>query len=343
MNDIADAALYDLGELTPSEVAADVDAFLDSLPGACLFRRRGRAAGRRAVVGLLHGNEPSGLVAIHALLRRTEPPHADTLCMLGAVHAARTLPRYAHRMLPNARDLNRCFAQPYVGQEGAVAHAMLETLRAFAPEGVVDLHNNSGHNPAYAVGTRLDAQRLGIAGLFTERYVYTTLRLGSLMEAIEDTFPIVTIECGRAKDPVADDVARQGLFRFVDAPMLPTRAPGDRDLRLFGGLIRVQLAPGLRIAFARGPRPDFDLTFDSDVDRHNFQPLAAGTPIAWVRRGGTWPVQAFDSEGREVSREWFAVEDGALTTLRPLMPMMMTTNPQIAVSDCLFYVVQELG
>jgi hypothetical protein len=339
-----DGVLHDLGELGDRDaLPADADAFLDALPGACLIRRRGRGPGRRAVVGMLHGCEPSGLRAIHALLVRSEPPAVDTLFVIGAVAAARTPPRYRHRMIPGGRDLNRCFAAPFAGAEGAIAAAFLEAVRAFSPDAVVDLHNNSGHNPAYGVATRVDAARLGIVSLFADRYVYATFRLGSLMEALADELPIVTIECGRAGDPAADEVARRGLVRFLDAAALPRLPVGGPGLQMLGGIIRVCLAASLTLAFDGRPHPEAHLTFDVDVDRHNFQPLAAGSALGWVRAGSPWPLSAHDADGREVSRDWFAVHDGAQVTRRPLMPIMMTTNPRIAVEDCLFYVVRPLA
>jgi hypothetical protein len=339
----SDGKFHDLGELiAPDALPADADAFLDGLPGACSIRRRGRGPGRRAVAGLLHGSEPSGLRAIHALLRRPDPPAVDTLFFVGAVTAARMPPRYRHRMLPGGRDLNRCFRAPFAGAEGAIAGSFLDAIRAFAPDALVDLHNNSGHNPAYGVGTRVDPERLGIVSLFADRYVCSTLRLGSLMEALADELPIVTVECGRAGDPDADEVARRGLSCFLDAAVLPRLPVGASGLQLLGGLIRVCMAPALVLAFDRHPHPEANLTFDVDVDRHNFQPLVAGSAIGWVRQGSPWPLAAYDADGHEVSRDWFAAREGALVTLRPLMPIMMTTNPRIAVEDCLFYVVRPL-
>src|SRR5262249_47450166 len=159
-------------------------------------------------------------------------PAVDTLFLIGAVAAARISPRYSHRMLPGGRDLNRCFCAPFSGAEGSIARALLDAVRAFAPEALVDLHNNSGHNPAYGLGTRLDPERLGMVSLFAERYVWSTLRLGSLMEAMADELPIVTVECGRAGEPSADEVARRGLARFLDVDLLPRLPIGDPGMQL---------------------------------------------------------------------------------------------------------------
>jgi hypothetical protein len=110
-------------------------------------------------------------------------------------------------MLPGNADLNRCFAPPFAGPEGEVAREALRLLRGLGCEALVDLHNNTGHNPAYAVATHADAAVLALAALFGERLIVSDLQLGTLTEATSGDFPSVTIECGRAGDPAADRAA----------------------------------------------------------------------------------------------------------------------------------------
>jgi predicted deacylase len=170
----------------PAALPRDVDAFLDGLPGPTLLRLAGRDRGRvRVVAGTLHGNEPSGVRAIHHALR-TVVPAVDVLFFVGAVEAARAEPRFGRRMLPGRRDLNRCFRPPHHGdgEDGRVAEAVLAQVRAAHPEAVVDLHNNTGHNPAYAIGTAVDGPRLALGALFAERFVCSSVRLGTFVEAL---------------------------------------------------------------------------------------------------------------------------------------------------------------
>ena len=86
--------------------------FLQQLGGPAWFTVKGRdTSRRRVIVTLLHGNEPSGLKAVHALLSQEIVPATD----LGILVAGRILPcvkTLTHRYIPGERDLNRCFKPP---------------------------------------------------------------------------------------------------------------------------------------------------------------------------------------------------------------------------------------
>jgi hypothetical protein len=262
----------------------------------------------------------------------------DIVCFVGAVAAAHAHPSFAHRMLPGRRDLNRCFRPPWDGDDGTVARDVLANLERARPEAVVDLHNNTGHNPAYAISVHPGASHLALASLFVTRFIHSTLRLGSLMEAFLPEVPAVTIECGRALTPQADAFARERLARFAAMEGLPTAAP---RMHVFVEPMRVTLRAGSTVAFAETPQAGSELTLDTDVDRHNFTRLASGTRIGWVARDEPLPLEVRDGAGHDVTRALFDVHAGALVTVRPVIPIMMTTNPIVAAADCLFYIVRD--
>jgi hypothetical protein len=321
------------------ELGATPEAFLARLAQPTLFRVAGRDRSRtRVLATLLHGNEPSGVRGLHRWLRSGAEPAVDALVVLGAVPAALAPPGFAHRMLPGEPDLNRCFRAPFAGAHGALAEEILAAIRAARPEALLDLHNNTGDNPAYAVATRVDPARLGLAGLFSALFVASDLRLGTLTEATEDLCPGVAAECGRAGAPAADAAAAALVERFLGADALPTR--GEGELSVLRRPVRVCLASGARVAFGWEPAPGADLTLSGDTDRHNFQTVAAGSALGWVRDAAAWPLEARGADGAEVSRELFALDGLRLTARQPLVPMMMTTDPVVAASDCLFYAVR---
>ena len=161
----------------------------------------------------------------------------------------------------------------------------------------------------------------------------------ALVEATEDIFPSVVVECGRAGDPAADAVARAGLDRLLgEDDVLGTSPP---PLRVLGEPVRVEAAAGVRLAFGTGPGPGVDLVVDEEIDRHNFELLPPGTELGWLAPDAPWPLDARGADGRERSRELFEARDGRLVARATLVPIMMTTDPRIAASDCLFYAVRE--
>ncbi len=317
------------------DVCADPDAFLAGLRRPTIFHVRGRDRARaRVVAGTLHGNEPSGLRAIHRVLVDRLEPAVDVWFFLGAVEAARAAPGFAHRMLPGRRDLNRCFRPPFDDLDGAIARDALAQLRAVQPELIVDLHNNTGHNPAYAVGPSTDGAYLGLTALFARTFVHSGMSLGTFSEAFADLAPSVAIECGRAGDPGADATAHAGLVRLLrleDPEALVVTDP----MAILVDPVRVMLRPGVTLAFAARPVPGVALTLVPDVDRHNFQTLAPGTALGWLE--GPWPLVAMDEHGRERAHELFLDDGGTLRTRTTFVPMMATTDVAAATQDCLFY------
>ena len=342
MEDLNDGPLVELDGLGPEDVPPDLEQWLFTLPGSVAIRLAGRDRQRtRAVTVLLHGNEPSGLAAVHRFLRSGQVPLTNLLIIVGAVPAAKLDPVFSHRFLPGRRDLNRCFLGPPDDEEGRIASAIVAEMRRHSPEAAVDLHNNSGHNPAYGVSTRLDPVRLGIAGLFAPRFVLSGLGLGALMDALEDELPIVTIECGRRLDPGADACGYAGLRRFVEADQLP-RVPLDSGrVEILHRPVRVRLRAGLRIGFDDHRQSGADVTCALDVDRLNFQSLPAGSHVAWISGDVDWPFEAWDESGNDVSARLFRREGCSIQTARQLIPIMMTTDPGIALADCLFYAVER--
>jgi hypothetical protein len=79
---------------------------------------------------------------------------------------------------------------------------------------------------------------------------------------------------------------------------------------------------------------------DTDVDRHNFQTLPAGTRLGWIQQGAGCPVEARDASGTDRAPSLFEAIGSTLCTRRQLTPVMMTTSPEIARADCLFYAVR---
>jgi hypothetical protein len=338
---VARAVIRSIEAPRRADIPQSVADFLRVLAGPTWIHVPGRDRTRtRAVTTLIHGDEPSGLRAVHGWLRSGEQPAVDSILFVGEVQAALAPPGFAHRMLPGRVDLNRCFRLPFAGKEGALAAELLEKLRAARPEALIDLHNNSGHNPAYGVGLSVETSLLALTALFGRRYVHTDLRLGALVEATHEEFPSLTVECGRAGDPLADAVARAGLDQYLAADRVFEPQSPRPTMEVLEAPVRVTLCPGVRVAFADAPSPGVDLTVARDIDRHNFEMVAPGSPLGWVA-DGVWPVAARDAGGIDIARELFEVREGVLRARRSLIPIMMTTDARAAESDCLFYAVRR--
>lgn len=322
------------------EVPDTPEAFLRKLGGPALLRIPGADRSRaRAVVTLLHGDEPSGVRAVHGWLRSgpTPAPAVDVVIFLGAVEAALEEPGFRHRALPGRRDLNRCFGPLCEGEEAGMAAEALGLLRRVRLEALVDLHNTSGATPPCALGSSAAPALLAVASLFAEHYVCTgPLGLGALTEATGAHVPSVVVECGQRGSPEADRVARGGLARFAGAKRLTGAGP----LALYRNPVRVELAPGISVAFAAGPAHGADLTLRSDADRFNLRTLPPGSELGWLRPGAPWPLRVGSRAGETRPPRLFRADAaGRLVTRGHFTPLMMTTDPESARGDCLCYAV----
>lgn len=329
---------------SPVEVTPSLEDFLHSLGGPTLMRIAGLDNSRtRAVCTLLHGNEPSGMIALHRWLLERRPPAVNLIVLIGSVVAALQPPLFSLRQLPGRRDLNRCFREPFLEQEGRIAQAFLEALREENPECLIDIHNTSGTGPAFCISTINDAPHQALASLFSRRFIINHLRLGALMEISEHTLPTITAECGGAQDPAAHEVAYEGLIRYISQPDVLTPPPADLELEILHHPVRVELKMDATLTYSLTPEVGFDLTLPPDVEHLNFGILERDRQLGWLGPRGLDIFQVEAEDGRDLVQELFRNEEGRLFPAKPLKAFMITTNPVIAKSDCLFYAVTPEG
>ncbi|MDD9939892.1 MAG: hypothetical protein OXU20_02400 [Myxococcales bacterium] len=338
IRDIDDIYAFGLGE-------SELD-LLARLAGPTWFSIAGRDPSRtRVVATLLHGSEPSGIRAVHTWLAAGITPAVNLAFYVGSVQAALLAPPFSHRMRPGARDANRCFLPPFDGDDGRLAEALLDRVAAVGPEALVDLHDNTGHSPAYGVGASDDAAHLRLVDLFADKYMLSDLQLGTLVEATDAVCPSVVIECGTAGSPLAQATALAGLDRFACTHDLGLAVGGRIPIDVLHAPVRVSVAPEAQLAFGEAPVGGADLTLRSGIDRHNFDSMPMGTPIGWLANGSSWPLAAHGAQRRDISRDLFGATtvDGRriLETRREIVPIMMTGRADIAKQDCLFYAMQR--
>ena len=330
------------GLLTPVEPESALDAetaghWLEQFRGPALLHLPGEDRSRcRALVTLLHGNESSGLEAIHGWLREDPaPPVTDLVLILANVEAARSPPRFHHRQVPGERDLNRCFRPPWQDRPGRLAREILETLIRLEPEAVLDVHNTSGASPPFTVSTLDDGLHRALAGLLAEHLVITDLRLGALMDVAGELFPVITLECGGAGHPESRRVARHALELLAGREGLLQSRPASGTPVLHYNPVRVELTAGTGLSYGTGPRGP--LTLREDIESLNLQRVEPGEVLGWQDEQHPEMLIARDHRGRPVLHELLRLDRGVLSPARPLRIFMATGREDIAAGDCLFY------
>lgn len=323
-----------------ASLGTSVESFLQYLEGPTAIFLEGKDRSRtRAVCTLLHGNEPSGIHAIYQYLSTGVKPAVNALFIIGSVQAALAAPLFSHRTLPGKRDLNRCFKPPFEDQQGETAGAILQLIHSTKPEALIDLHNTSGSGPAFGVSINGDADHLALTSLFTNDLIVTDLRLGAIMEISEQDVPTVTIECGGAADTSAKFVAQEGISRYLAAESIRAEQGLDYRVNIFRNPIRLELKPGRHAAYSNVPQASGDITLPENAERLNYGMVPHEERLAFLGDEGLAVLTAKDHQGNERLDEFFECKEGQLFCKHPIKLFMVTTNAEIAASDCLFYFI----
>lgn len=329
----------------PQQVADSLEGFLQQLARPSLITLTGEDTSRcRMAVTLLHGNEPSGVKALWQMLKEGFRPAVTLEVIVANIGAALTSPPFSVRQLPEDRDLNRCFQPPFSDRPGKIAEAILRSIDSLQPEAIVDIHNTSGEGPAFTLTTDLNRESSLLSAFFSHRMIVTDLRMKTLMEIGSRKMPVVTIECGGAGGPTADQCAYNGLREFASVSDLFAPHPRLEDMDIYLHPVRLELVAGCDIQYvnnlAEPPDSPADVLLPRNIDACNFGVISPETALGLIRDSDSLRLK--NGDGIHPIDSYFEVRDGKLYPIDKLKLFMVTTNPVIAKSDCLLYAVREI-
>ena len=291
----------------------------------------------RVVSVLIHGNEPSGFFAVYEFIKKEVQPVTNLSIVISSIRAAKVPPVFSHRVVPGEFDLNRRFGVlDCHNRVTELARHITEYIRSLCPEVIIDLHNTSGNGPAFSVSISDHPVIRQVATLFSEQMIVTQLNVGSLMEQ-NFNCPVVTVECGGAEDPVAHRCALDGLLKFSQLSLRTEQS--ELPMKVYMHPVRVKAVEGVSLTYERQENSDFDLTLLFDIEKFNNNVLPIGASIGWVGRELADCLTAIDDFGYQVVHNFFAVKDNQIIAKQALQIFMATARRDIALSDCLFYVV----
>ena len=301
----ADRLPATIAALTAPELAA-------ALGGPTLFDLRQPGQPPLFVSVLLHGNEPSGWDALRQL--RDELERASALIFVGNVDAARA----GLRTLPGRPDFNRIW-EGGDAPETAIAEQVVAFAKAAEPRLAIDIHNNTGRNPPYAVLARADRPTLATARAFASKALLATQPKGVQTRRFAQFCTAVTIEVGMPDEP--ESTAR--TLAFLRRLLADERTPNDNpsSLRLFETVARVTAGDGLAVV--------------PSMQCFNFRTAPAGATLA-----ASGELSAWASDGTRVNDDYLRVKRGATVLAKPMAIGMYTADIAAAQSDCLCYLLE---
>ena len=333
--------LRELDEMPLSLLDKEAAELHAVLGGPTLFHLQGNREPALFICVLMHGNETSGWDAIRQVLRDhvgtdgLRLPRSLSL-FVGNTEAA----EQGVRHLPGQPDYNRVW--PGSETHGTPEHELMKSVMdSMADREIfasIDLHNNTGLNPHYACVNVLEHQSLHLASLFGRTVVYFVRPRGVASMAMAALGPSVTLECGKVGQEHGVQHAADYLHACLHLSEIPTHAVPSHDIDLYHTVAVVRVPPEVPFAFGDG---DSAIRFPHDLDRMNFRELPVGSLIAECPAQPVQPLDVRDEQDRPVADQYFTLEEGRLVTRVPVMPSMLTCNPEVIRQDCLCYLMER--
>lgn len=309
------------------------------LPRPTLLHLAGRKPKPLFISVLLHGNEPTGFLAIQELLReyRSRPLPRSLSVLFGNIPAAKE----NVRRLDDQPDFNRIWpgTEQAESEETVLAAQVVDEMARRQVFASIDIHNNTGLNPHYACVNLLEDRHLQLARLFSRLVVYFIRPCGALSAAFARFCPSVTLECGKPGQQYGMSHVLEYLDGCLHLTEIPDRPIQPGDLDLFHSIAQVTIPDSVSFDFGPGP---VDLELTADIDHMNFTEIPAGTVIGRIRHNGTIALLARDESGQEVTDRYFRIENREIVLNRAIMPSMFTLDHDIIRQDCLGYIMERI-
>lgn len=315
------------------------------LAGPTLIRLSGRRDDVLFVSVLLHGNETTGWEAIRELLvdyQNGELPR-NLYLFFGNVVAASE----GCRLLDGQADFNRIWKADDASTNNTINSAperkMAAELLAILADvplfASIDVHNNTGMNPHYGCVNKLSKDFLHLATLFSRTVVYFIRPDSVLSLALSHLCPAVTIESGKAGEKHGTEHTKEFINACLHLQGFPQHEVAEHDIDIFHTVATVKVPKDVDFGIEK---PEAKLNFIANMDRFNFQELAAGTILGHVNSDNSTCLHAINEAGNDVVEQYFSSEKGVLRFSVPLMPSMLTLDEQIIRQDCLCYLMERL-
>ena len=333
--------LRELDDLPVSLLETDAAGLHAQLGGPTLFHLRGRREPALFVVVLMHGNETTGWDAIRRVLRGYLSVDGFDLPRSLSLFVANTAAaESAVRHLPDQPDYNRVW--PGSDTSGTREHELMrDVMQRMADREIfasVDIHNNTGLNPHYACVNVLEHQALHLASLFGRTVVYFVRPRGVASMAMAALGPSVTLECGKVGQQHGMEHASDYLHACLQLSEIPSHPVPVHDIDLYHTVAIVRIPEQHSFAFGDDASA---INFPLHLDTMNFRELPVGSLIADCNHGIQHPLDVRDEQDRLVSDRYFVLEEGRLLTRVPLMPSMLSCNPEVIRQDCLCYLMER--
>ncbi len=308
------------------------------IPSPTLFHLSGKRPDPIFISVLLHGNEPTGFFALQAILKKYQNhdlPRSLSIFFGNTLAASHKL-----RRLDNQPDFNRIWPGTEFPEspESRIASEIVEIMKQKNTFASIDIHNNTGLNPHYACINKLENQFIQLASLFGRLIVYFTRPKGVQSGAFAKLCPAVTLECGKPGQKHGVEHAQDFLDTCIHLAELENIPVNAKDIDLFHTVAQVKVKEDIDFSF----HPPAELVLNPDLEWMNFTEIPADTVLGKVYQLQSIPLIAKNEQGKDISTDFFTINDHELKITRQTMPSMLTLDERIIRQDCLCYLMERI-
>ena len=332
--------LQTITTIPPGLLTTSPDRLYKLLGAPTLIHLHGRRKEPLFLSTLLHGNEPTGFIALQKLLQKyhdKELPRSLSI-FLGNIEAA----HHGVRRLESQPDYNRVWPGTDApdSPEKKMMQQVLDEMVSRNVFASADIHNNTGLNPHYACINVLEHPHMQLATLFSRTVVYFIRPLGVQSAAFAPHCPSVTLECGKPGEEHGVQHALEFLDACLHLSQLPTHPVADHDIDLFHTMAQVTVPDDVSFSFSRD---DVQIRFVENLEKMNFQEVPASTIFAFCKNGSNKLLLARDENGQDVTDMYFQCVDNRIELKKKMMPSMLTLDENVIRQDCLCYLMERMN
>ena len=155
--------------------------------------------------------------------------------------------------------------------------------------------------------------------------------------ALSSRCPAVTLECGKVGDERGVDHAVEYINSVLHLQELASEPLHNTEIDLYHTVATVKVPENVSFAFGDETK---ELSLSQSLERFNFSEINVST--VWGDAfGDTLPLAVTDEQGKDVSEQYFQLDDGRIVNKVAIMPSMLTSNERVIRQDCLCYLMER--
>ena len=151
--------------------------------------------------------------------------------------------------------------------------------------------------------------------------------------------PMITVECGGSNDEQSHHVAYQGLKQLTLNEQ-SNNFHQSKSVDIIYKPLRLELKPHTSLSYGNHDEGFTGVCIKSNIEQLNYGISRKDQMLAWIDEKGLDNFELINEHGENVISDYFTCKKNVLTCAVDLRIFMATDNENIAINDCLFYVVK---